>query len=233
MGAGRRRGRGRGLRRALPRARDRLHEPDRADQRHRGFVPLLVGVASGVTLGPVQWAGVALALAGWRSPRVSRWRRVAADRAGLRAGAARRARVRHVLRRDGPGRRRRRAVGRGAQPLGVAGRPRDGRGRDAPEPGRPARSGLPIVAIGVLDITANALFAAALTHGLAGVVSVLGSLYPVTTVVPRSCCCAEVSGAPTRPGRAPHRGVDPRGASRPTNASGAPSCGGGRSTAPS
>jgi len=53
--------------------------------------------------------------------------------------------------------------------------------------GRPplvARSALPAAAlVGVLDVAANALYVAALGHGLAGVVSVLSSLYPVTTVV--------------------------------------------------
>jgi drug/metabolite transporter (DMT)-like permease len=40
-----------------------------------------------------------------------------------------------------------------------------------------------VVAVGALDVLANVLFAAALTHGLAGIVAVLGSLYPVTTVL--------------------------------------------------
>jgi drug/metabolite transporter (DMT)-like permease len=41
----------------------------------------------------------------------------------------------------------------------------------------------PLAAVGALDIAANAVFATALTLGLAAVVSVLGSLYPVATVV--------------------------------------------------
>jgi drug/metabolite transporter (DMT)-like permease len=36
--------------------------------------------------------------------------------------------------------------------------------------------------VGLLDAGANALFALALTEGLASTVSVIGSLYPVTTV---------------------------------------------------
>lgn len=40
-----------------------------------------------------------------------------------------------------------------------------------------------VAAVGVLDGAANALFAFALTQGLTSTVSVLGSLYPVTTVV--------------------------------------------------
>jgi drug/metabolite transporter (DMT)-like permease len=47
-----------------------------------------------------------------------------------------------------------------------------------------ARTDLATVAtIGLLDAAANAMFAFALTRGLTSTVSVLGSLYPVTTVV--------------------------------------------------
>jgi drug/metabolite transporter (DMT)-like permease len=42
---------------------------------------------------------------------------------------------------------------------------------------------LPVAAVGLTDVTANALFALASTHGLLALVSVLGSLYPVTTVL--------------------------------------------------
>jgi drug/metabolite transporter (DMT)-like permease len=46
------------------------------------------------------------------------------------------------------------------------------------------RSALPgIVAIGILDTSANGLFALATTQGLLSLVAVLGSLYPVVTVV--------------------------------------------------
>jgi drug/metabolite transporter (DMT)-like permease len=41
----------------------------------------------------------------------------------------------------------------------------------------------PMAAIGTLDMAANALFAVASTRGLVSVVSVVASLYPVTTVV--------------------------------------------------
>jgi drug/metabolite transporter (DMT)-like permease len=41
----------------------------------------------------------------------------------------------------------------------------------------------PLAAVGGLDIGANVMFAAALTVGAAGIVSVLGSLYPLATVV--------------------------------------------------
>ena len=40
-----------------------------------------------------------------------------------------------------------------------------------------------LVTIGVLDVTANGLFAAAANEGLVSVVAVLGSLYPVVTVL--------------------------------------------------
>ena len=52
--------------------------------------------------------------------------------------------------------------------------------RAAPWPGRNIG---PIGAVGVLDTTANALYAYATTLGNLGVVAVLGSLYPVATVL--------------------------------------------------
>jgi drug/metabolite transporter (DMT)-like permease len=42
---------------------------------------------------------------------------------------------------------------------------------------------LPVAAVGLADVGANVLFALASTHGLLALVSVLGSLYPVTTVL--------------------------------------------------
>jgi drug/metabolite transporter (DMT)-like permease len=51
-------------------------------------------------------------------------------------------------------------------------------------PRRLGRSALlPIAAVGLCDVAANALFALASGHGLLALVSVLGSLYPVMTVV--------------------------------------------------
>jgi drug/metabolite transporter (DMT)-like permease len=41
----------------------------------------------------------------------------------------------------------------------------------------------PVAAVGLLDVTANVLFALASRHGLLSLVSVLGSLYPVMTIV--------------------------------------------------
>ena len=40
-----------------------------------------------------------------------------------------------------------------------------------------------VALVGILDVAANALFAAGTTLGLVSVVSVLGSLYPVTTII--------------------------------------------------
>jgi drug/metabolite transporter (DMT)-like permease len=51
-------------------------------------------------------------------------------------------------------------------------------------PVRIGRADLPAVAlVGLADVTANALFAAANGHGLLALVAVLGSLYPVVTVI--------------------------------------------------
>ena len=47
----------------------------------------------------------------------------------------------------------------------------------------PRRSLAAVAAVGLLDVGANALFAFASGHGLLSLVSVLGSLYPVMTVV--------------------------------------------------
>ena len=59
---------------------------------------------------------------------------------------------------------------------------------------------LPVAAVGLADVTANALFAAASSHGLLALVSVLGSLYPG-------------DDGPARP-RAPPRTPDPPPAAR-------------------
>ena len=49
---------------------------------------------------------------------------------------------------------------------------------------RPPRRALPmLVGVGVFDTGANVLVAAATTHGAAGIVAVLGALYPVMTVI--------------------------------------------------
>jgi drug/metabolite transporter (DMT)-like permease len=48
-----------------------------------------------------------------------------------------------------------------------------------------------LVAVGTLDIAANAMFAVASTEGLVSLVSVLGSLYPITTVALAGAVLAE------------------------------------------
>lgn len=54
----------------------------------------------------------------------------------------------------------------------------------------------PLVAVGALDIAANTMFAIALTLGMAAIVSVLGSLYPLATVVlARAILHEHVSGS--------------------------------------
>jgi drug/metabolite transporter (DMT)-like permease len=147
-----------------------------------GLVPLLVGLASGDDLGAVQWAGVSLALAGVA---MAATERDAGPRLAQGCGLALLA-----------------ALGFGMYFVGMD-QAADGGALWAAVLNRwasltvlvaaacalrrtpvvPARATVPILLIGVLDIAANALFAAALTHGLAGVVSVLGSLYPITTVL--------------------------------------------------
>jgi drug/metabolite transporter (DMT)-like permease len=58
---------------------------------------------------------------------------------------------------------------------------------------RPAYA--PLAAVGALDIGANVMFAIALTVGVAGIVSVLGSLYPLATVIlARAVLQEQVSG---------------------------------------
>jgi drug/metabolite transporter (DMT)-like permease len=54
----------------------------------------------------------------------------------------------------------------------------------------------PLAAVGALDIAANTMFAVALTMGMAGIVSVVGSLYPLATVVlARAVLHEEVTGS--------------------------------------
>jgi drug/metabolite transporter (DMT)-like permease len=52
-----------------------------------------------------------------------------------------------------------------------------------PHVGLPPVDLVPMLAIGALDISANALFAVASTRGLVSLVAVLASLYPVTTIM--------------------------------------------------
>ena len=149
-----------------------------------GVVPLLVGIAAGDHLGPVQAAGVALALAGVALAATESGGdggvRIAAG-CGLALVAALAFGSYFVaMDQAADGRvlwatviNRWASLGLLAAVLLAARR----------RPRIPGGAAVPIAGIGVLDIAANALFAAALTQGLGGIVSVLGSLYPVTTVV--------------------------------------------------
>jgi drug/metabolite transporter (DMT)-like permease len=47
----------------------------------------------------------------------------------------------------------------------------------------PRRALLPVAAVGIADVSANVLFAYASGHGLLALVAVLGSLYPIVTVL--------------------------------------------------
>jgi drug/metabolite transporter (DMT)-like permease len=47
----------------------------------------------------------------------------------------------------------------------------------------PRASVVAVAAVGIADVTANTLFALASSRGLIAIVAVLGSLYPVTTVL--------------------------------------------------
>ncbi len=64
----------------------------------------------------------------------------------------------------------------------------------------PGRRIVPLAVIGALDTTANALFALASLSGALGVVSVLGSLYPVATVVLARVVLAERLARPQAAG---------------------------------
>ena len=59
------------------------------------------------------------------------------------------------------------------------------RGRGASRCASAGAGSLPVAAVGLCDVAANALFALASRHGLLALVSVLGSLYPVMTVAAR------------------------------------------------
>jgi drug/metabolite transporter (DMT)-like permease len=147
------------------------------------LVPLVVGLAAGEHIGALQGAGLALALVGiglasfeqsettWRTTAGVGLALLAAlgfgaffvgmDRASdggiLWAVALNRCASLALLALFASGMRRR---------VGV-------RRADAPA----------VLGVGILDIGANVLFAAALTFGLTGMVAVLGSMYPVTTVL--------------------------------------------------
>ena len=72
-------------------------------------------------------------------------------------------------------------------------------------PLRLARSALAgVLALGLLDTSANGLFVLASERGYLSIVAVLGSLYPVATIIAVTCSCASTSarsstrGSPSR-----------------------------------
>ena len=164
-------------------------------------VPLGVDAARGDVPSTLQWLGVALVVAGIvvlsREPRLDRQRRVAAG-AGLAVVAA---------------------LGFGLFFVGIdAGADESAAwavtaARLAAVPVvvvaalvtsttlKPPRAVLPlIVGVGVFDTGANVLFAAATTFGAVGIVAVLGSLYPIVTLVLAWLVLGERLGATKRVG---------------------------------
>jgi drug/metabolite transporter (DMT)-like permease len=69
-----------------------------------------------------------------------------------------------------------------------------------PAPPAGARTVAPLAIVGVLDVAANVMFAIAVTVGMAGMVSVLGSLYPLATVVLARAILNERVSGPQRTG---------------------------------
>lgn len=146
-------------------------------------VPLVVDLARGISPGGLQWTGIAIALTG-----VAVLSRDSSDRGAPLALGAGLALVA--------------ALGFGLFVVGL-GEATDGgtawavaiarttatvavlataAGRRTPV-GVPRRLVPLVLAVGVFDTSANALIGIATTHGSLGIVAVLSSLYPVTTVV--------------------------------------------------
>jgi len=150
-----------------------------------GAVPLAVGLAAGDLPGTAAAVGVVLALVGIALVSSERDRGGGGVSAGMLLGGAAALAfgaffVLTAAATDAGGATWAVAVNRAASVavlvVAAAARREDG--------GRIGRSDVPLVAlIGALDAGANALFAFALTQGAHPVVSVLGSLYPMTTVV--------------------------------------------------
>ena len=151
-------------------------------------IPVAVGVIGGERPGSVQVAGIAVALVGvalasWepRGEEPPAERRRASTGAGLALVAAAGFGLFFVGLDEASDRDLlwglvfTRSISTGALTLAaLAARPQLGMS------GADARA---VAAVGVLDVSANALFAAGTTLGLVSVVSVLGSLYPVTTIL--------------------------------------------------
>ena len=149
-------------------------------------VPFAISIATGERPSALAFAGAVAALGGAVLASVEERRASSPDtgtRDRARGGRGGRARPLRLLPRA------RQPPGRCAlDPARCAGRVADAARR--PRIGRGARRcGVPrpwlaaVVAVGLADVTANVLFAFAATHALLALVSVLGSLYPVVTVL--------------------------------------------------
>ena len=152
-------------------------------------LPVVVGIAGGDRPGPVRLAGMVVAGAGV----------ILASREGAPPGAAARAARTSVDPRAAGGARVRRVRARPARkrasgrPVGAARRARRvpasadavlGLGARIGAPPRPRLLHLgPIALVGLLDVSANGLYALATRHGLLSVVAVGSSLYPLVTVL--------------------------------------------------
>jgi drug/metabolite transporter (DMT)-like permease len=147
-------------------------------------VPLAVDAARGAVPSPLQWLGVVLVVTGIAvlslEPHVDGSRRLAAG-AGLAVVAALAFGVFFVGIDAGSDESAAWAVGAAriaSVPVAVAA------ALLTAATLRPPRRMLPLlVGVGVFDTSANILIAAATTYGAVGIVAVLGSLYPVVTMV--------------------------------------------------
>lgn len=147
------------------------------------IVPLVVSVARGESPAAVQWAGIVLALLG--VVLVSREPGGIGPRVAAGVGLALVAALCFGLFLVGMGEAAQEsapwaiATARFTSVLGllavIAG--------TRTTPALPRRLVLPVVAVGVFDTAANVLFALSTTRGSLGIVSVLSSLYPLTTIL--------------------------------------------------
>ncbi len=150
-------------------------------------VPVIVGIAGGDHPAGLQVAGILAAVLGVvlasreDDQALARTSRLAHEHPARSAG---RARVRHVLRRVAGERAPRRRVGavRPARAPAVA--MLTGAAIALRPPGLREIGRAPsLIVMGVLDLSANGLYAIATRHGLLSVVAVASSLYPLATVL--------------------------------------------------